>query len=113
MPAFLLLVSCNCVCPWLPVSRLLDILCTAHFPAHLYPLLLILPSLSSLAPSHSSPLLILLSLALLPLEMHMFHQASLKLGLDRAVLAHARNEQVQTASYTLLSIPIDIQFFSL
>ena len=24
----------------------------------------------------------------------MFHQASLKLGLDRAVLAHARNEQV-------------------
>lgn len=25
-------------------------------------------------------------------EMHMFHQASLKLGLDRAVLAHARNE---------------------
>lgn len=26
-------------------------------------------------------------------EMEMFHQASLKLGLDRAVLAHARNEQ--------------------
>lgn len=26
-------------------------------------------------------------------EMHMFHKASLKLGLDRAVLAHARNEQ--------------------
>jgi chromodomain-helicase-DNA-binding protein 7 len=26
-------------------------------------------------------------------EMHMFHQASLKLGLDRAVLAHARNDQ--------------------
>lgn len=26
-------------------------------------------------------------------EMHMFHRASLKLGLDRAVLAHARNEQ--------------------
>lgn len=26
-------------------------------------------------------------------EMHMFHMASLKLGLDRAVLAHARNEQ--------------------
>lgn len=26
-------------------------------------------------------------------EMHMFHQASLKLGLDKAVLAHARNEQ--------------------
>ncbi|CAM9981469.1 unnamed protein product, partial [Choristocarpus tenellus] len=25
-------------------------------------------------------------------EMHMFHQASLKLGLDKAVLAHARNE---------------------
>eukprot|EP00604_Paraphysomonas_vestita_P003652 CAMPEP_0174820276 /NCGR_PEP_ID=MMETSP1107-20130205/3990_1 /TAXON_ID=36770 /ORGANISM="Paraphysomonas vestita, Strain GFlagA" /LENGTH=274 /DNA_ID=CAMNT_0016035273 /DNA_START=519 /DNA_END=1344 /DNA_ORIENTATION=- len=25
--------------------------------------------------------------------MHMFHKASLKLGLDRAVLAHARNEQ--------------------
>ena len=95
MPACLLLVSCNCVCPWLPVSRLLDILCTAHFPAHLYPLLLI-------------PLLIPLSLPLLPSEMHMFHQASLKLGLDRAVLAHARNEQVQTASYTLLSIPIDI-----
>ena len=30
-------------------------------------------------------------------EMHMFHQASLKLGLDRAVLAHARNEQVLCA----------------
>lgn len=26
-------------------------------------------------------------------EMHMFHRASLKLGLDKAVLAHARNEQ--------------------
>lgn len=26
-------------------------------------------------------------------EMHMFHRASLKLGLDRAVLAHARSEQ--------------------
>lgn len=26
------------------------------------------------------------------LEMEMFHQASMKLGLDRAVLAHARNE---------------------
>ena len=25
-------------------------------------------------------------------EMEMFHQASMKLGLDRAVLAHARNE---------------------
>ncbi|CAN0374102.1 unnamed protein product, partial [Discosporangium mesarthrocarpum] len=25
-------------------------------------------------------------------EMHMFHQASLKLGLDKAVLAHARSE---------------------
>ena len=26
-------------------------------------------------------------------EMHMFHKASMKLGLDKAVLAHARNEQ--------------------
>ncbi|CAM9384591.1 unnamed protein product [Sphacelaria rigidula] len=30
-------------------------------------------------------------------EMHMFHQASLKLGLDKAVLAHARNEAQQEA----------------
>ena len=30
--------------------------------------------------------------------MHMFHQASLKLGLDRAVLAHARNEQEDEAN---------------
>jgi ribonuclease HI len=32
------------------------------------------------------------------LEMHMFHQASLKLGMDRAVLAHARQEQEDSAS---------------
>ena len=31
-------------------------------------------------------------------EMEMFHQASLKLGLDRAVLAHARNEQEDESS---------------
>eukprot|EP00903_Cladosiphon_okamuranus_P007802 g7551.t1 len=30
-------------------------------------------------------------------EMHMFHQASLKLGLDKAVLAHARSEAQQGA----------------
>jgi len=30
-------------------------------------------------------------------EMEMFHQASMKLGLDRAVLAHARNEQEDEA----------------
>jgi hypothetical protein len=28
-------------------------------------------------------------------EMHMFHRASLKLGLDRAVLQHMRNENEQ------------------
>jgi chromodomain-helicase-DNA-binding protein 6 len=34
-------------------------------------------------------------------EMHMFHQASLKLGLDRAVLAYARNEQDEEAEAKL------------
>lgn len=33
----------------------------------------------------------------------MFHQASLKLGLDRAVLAHARNEQVICAIIDVVS----------
>lgn len=32
------------------------------------------------------------------LEMEMFHQASMKLGLDRAVLAHARNEGSEGAA---------------
>ncbi|CAN0150637.1 unnamed protein product [Ascophyllum nodosum] len=35
-------------------------------------------------------------------EMHMFHQASLKLGLDKAVLAHARNEAQQDADNAVL-----------
>ena len=34
----------------------------------------------------------------------MFHQASLKLGLDRAVLAHARNEQVPYRVHYIMCI---------
>ena len=33
-------------------------------------------------------------------EMHMFHRASLKLGLDRAVLQHMRNENEQKGALT-------------
>lgn len=33
-------------------------------------------------------------------EMHMFHKASMKLGLDKAVLAHARNEQEAGEDHT-------------
>ena len=42
--------------------------------------------------------LICISFTCTYLEMHMFHQASLKLGLDRAVLAHARIEAEEERS---------------
>jgi len=40
-------------------------------------------------------------------EMHMFHKASLKLGLDKAVLAHAKNEAEKEAADARGDEPVD------